>query len=108
MRGGLQMVSPMTSARWRLVVLASLCLAAGCNRGYSGDRRYPLSGTVRVDGQPLDVGVISFIPADTDKQRVSGGPIKDGVYAVEEASGANAGTYRVEVRWYRKTGRMVK
>ena len=101
------MVSPGMSARCRLVVLVSLCFVAGCGRGYSGDRRYPLSGTVRVDGQPIDAGVISFIPADNDRQRVSGGPITDGVYSVEEASGANAGKYRVEVRWYKKTGRLV-
>jgi hypothetical protein len=90
-----------------LVAFASLLLVAGCSRSYSGDRRFPLSGTVRVDGEPLDVGAISFIPAN-DKQRVSGGPISNGAYSVDEATGANAGTYRVEVRWYKKTGRQLK
>jgi hypothetical protein len=101
-------MSSITSTRCRLAVLASLCFVVGCSRGYSGDRRYPLSGTVRVDGQPIDVGAISFIPIDNDAQRVSGGPIADGKYSVEEARGSNAGKYRVEVRWYKKTGRWIR
>jgi hypothetical protein len=60
---------------------------------------------VRVDGQPLDVGSISFIPTNHDQQRVSGGGILDGAYLVDEARGANAGLYRVEIRWAKKTGR---
>ena len=96
----------LTTARW-LVAGVSLCCVAGCDRGYEGDRRYPLSGTVRVDGEPLDVGTISFIPADEKKQRVSGGPISNGVYSVEEIIGANAGQYRVEIHWQKKTGRQV-
>jgi hypothetical protein len=95
------------SAHCRLVVLASLCVVAGCNRGYPGDRRHPVSGSVRVDGQPLELGTISFIPTDNDKQRVSGGPIQNGVYAVDEARGANAGKYRIEIRWSKKTGRKI-
>ncbi|MBI3461871.1 MAG: hypothetical protein HY000_02265 [Planctomycetes bacterium] len=102
------MVSAGMSAPYRLVALASLCLLAGCGREYSGERRYPLSGTVRVDAQPIEAGAISFIPIDYDKQRVSGGPITNGVYSVEEPRGANGGQYRVEIRWYKKTGRLVR
>ena len=96
----------LSTARW-LVAGSLLCCAAGCDRGYEGDRRYPLSGTVRVNGQPLDMGAISFIPSDHKQQRVSGGPISNGVYSVEELSGANAGPYRVEIHWYKRTGRKV-
>jgi hypothetical protein len=100
------MVSPGMNAAWGLA-LASLCFVAGCSRAYDGDRRYPLSGTVSVDGEPMEAGAISFIPGETD-QRVSGGPITGGVYSVEEAFGANGGPYRVEIHWYRKTGRMLR
>jgi hypothetical protein len=62
---------------------------------------------VRLDGAPLDTGTISFIPADHQQQRVSGGPVSKGAYSVDEASGANAGKYRVEIHWYKKTGRQV-
>jgi hypothetical protein len=95
----------LTTARW-LVAGVSLCCVTGCNRGYEGDRRFPLSGTVRVDGQPIDAGTISFIPTDHRQQKVSGGPISNGVYSVEELSGANGGQYRIEIHWYKKTGRM--
>lgn len=93
----------------RLISLVCLCLAAcGCSRRtYEGPRRFPLSGKVTVDGSPLDVGTISFVPKSGDgaRQRVCGGPIMDGVYSIPEDAGANAGPYRVEIRWNRKTGK---
>lgn len=98
----------MRSIQTMLGFLA-LCLAvAGCSRGYDGDRRFSLSGKVTVDGQPLDSGNISFIPKSGDRQRVSGGPIVDGTYSVLEESGANAGSYRVEIRWQKATGKKYK
>lgn len=90
----------------RSVCVCSLLLvAAGClNRDYDGPQRFPLSGSVTYDGEPIDLGTISFIPAGGDKQRVSGGMIEDGKFLVPEAAGANAGTYRVEFHWGKKTG----
>jgi hypothetical protein len=96
----------------RSFAVAGLCLAlAGCgHRTYSGAARYPLSGRVTVDGVPVDVGSISFIPLGGDEggQRVCGGVIDDGAYSVPEAQGANAGPYRVEIHWAKKTGKMIK
>ena len=84
----------------------ALCLdVAGCGRVYDGDRRYPLSVRVTYGGVPIDAGNISFIPKSGDGQRVSGGPIIDGAYSVPEEKGANAGTYRVEIRWQKATGK---
>ena len=90
----------------RLFGLCCLCLAAaGCeSRSYEGPQRLPLSGKVTVDGQPLDGGTISFIPQNSD-QRLSGGPILDGAYAVTEEMGANSGPYKVEIHWHKKTGK---
>lgn len=82
-----------------------LTILVGCGRQYDGDRRFALSGNVTIDGQPIDYGAISFIPAAGDKQRVSGGTIVDGVYAIPEESGANQGKYRIEIRWFKKTGK---
>lgn len=83
-----------------------LCwLVSGCQvQSYKGAKRYPLSGKVTVNGEPLDAGNISFLP-EAGEQRVSGGVITDGAYHVSEADGANAGNYRVEIHWHRKTGR---
>jgi hypothetical protein len=81
----------------------------GCGgRGYSGDKRFPLSGKVTYNGEPVDLGTISFLPAAGDKQRVSGGVIENGAYKISEDEGANAGKYRVEVRWAKKTGKQFK
>jgi predicted small lipoprotein YifL len=88
----------------------SVCAAlAGCgNKEYTGDERFPLSDKVTYDGDVVDHGAISFIPITGDKQRPSGGVIKDGVYSVPEPKGANAGKYRVEIHWLKLTGKQVK
>jgi hypothetical protein len=88
---------------------SALCLlllvSAGCGRAdYKGPQRFPLSGSVTYDGEPIDFGSISFLPADGG-QRVSGGLIENGKYSVPEAQGANAGKHRVEIRWNKKTGK---
>jgi hypothetical protein len=81
---------------------------AGCSGSkYSGDKRYPLAGEVTFEGQPIDLGSITFIP-EGDKGRTSGGVITDGKYTVPEENGANAGTYRVQISWLKKTGRQLK
>ena len=95
--------------------LSTLCslglcvLFAGCGgRGYSGDQRFPLSGKVTYDGQPIDWGSVSFIPQAGDKQRASGGVIADGTYSVPEEKGVTAGKYRIEIHWGKLTGKQVK
>jgi hypothetical protein len=84
------------------------CLVlAGCGRrDYTGERRYAISGKVLVDGQPIGMGVISFLPQG-EAGRVAGGPIADGVYDIPEAKGPNAGLHRVEIHWNKLTGRKI-
>jgi hypothetical protein len=86
-----------------------LCaLLAGCGGSkYSGEKRYPLAGEVTFEGEPIDLGSISFIP-EGDNGRPSGGVITDGKYAVPEENGANAGTHRVQIHWMKRTGRKLK
>jgi hypothetical protein len=82
---------------------------SGCSKSYDGDQRFPVSGKVTVDGQPMDLGVISFLPKDAGKGpgRVSGGPIRDGMYSVSEDMGPTAAAYRVEIHWNKKTGKQI-
>ncbi len=93
-----------------MVVFLGCASLAGCgNRGYDGDQRFPLTGKITLDGQVVDAGTISFLPKGGGKdQRVSGGEIVDGKYDVVEAQGANSGSYRVEIRWAKKTGKQFK
>jgi hypothetical protein len=83
-------------------------IIAGCGgREYTGERRFPLSGRVTVDGQPMQMGVISFLPEDKTGH-VSGGPIQTGTYSVPEPKGATAGKYRVEIHWNKPTGKKIR
>lgn len=94
--------------RFELIVLLCSCLVlAGCGKKYTGEKRFPLSGKVSFNREPVDLGSISFIPLES-RQRVSGGTITNGAYSVPEAHGANAGKHRVEVRWQKKTGKKVR
>jgi hypothetical protein len=93
------------------LIFGCLLLGAlfGCKtQEYPGAKRYPLSGRVTYDGEPIDLGSISFLPTDGGDQRVSGGYIENGEYSVPEGQGANAGKYRVEIRWQKATGKQVK
>ncbi|MBI1346484.1 hypothetical protein GC163_09360 [bacterium] len=97
----------------RTLVAIMLCaLTIGCGgKAYDGAKRFPLSGKVTFDGEPVDGGTISFNPATenaTDKQRPSGGVITAGEYSIPEGQGVNAGTYQVEIRWSRPTGKQFK
>ncbi len=90
-------------------LLICLMLLSSCNnKDYQGADRFPLSGKVTVNGEPIDFGTISFLPTRGDEQRVSGGEIISGVYDVKEARGANSGMYRVEIRWSKPTGKKIK
>ncbi|MEZ6077454.1 MAG: hypothetical protein R3C09_15470 [Pirellulaceae bacterium] len=85
-------------------VFLSIVLVGCGSQNYEGEKRYPLSGKVTFNGEPVDRGNISFLPMNPDSQRVAGGKIEDGAYSFEEEYGANAGQYKVEIRWQKKTG----
>lgn len=94
-------------------ILLACCFAAlaitiaGCGgREYTGEKQYALSGTVSVDGQPMEHGLIRFLAEG--KGRNCGGPITNGTYSITEPMGANAGKHRVEITWNKPTGRKVK
>lgn len=98
----------MNRVLWTLCFVCLWSLLVGCSKPeYSGDRRFALSGKVTYDGEPVDYGSISFLPLAGQDQRVSGGYIEGGAYSVPEAQGANAGKYRVEIRWDKLTGEKV-
>ena len=90
------------------VAVLSLGMAASGCGGEEGDGLHPLSGSATYNGEPIDLGSIALIPAGgggAGSQRASGGVIQNGMYDIPPEKGPNAGKYRIEVHWLKKTGR---
>ena len=67
-----------------LFTLGLIPLSAGC--GGPASTAVPISGTVTVDGQPVEGGLITFLSVD-DATPAAGAPIKDGTYQAEVEPG---------------------
>jgi len=78
-----------------LSVLAVL-LNSGCSDD-DGPRRMPVSGSVTVDSQPLNSGVIRFIPAGESAGPGAMAKIVDGDFRFTTQNGPVCGSHRVEV-----------
>ncbi len=96
----------------RLVMTCGLAILVTCFSGcggqpeYAGPSRAAIKGKVTFAGTPVENGVIALIP-ESDKSRRAGGQILKGEYLVNESNGPNLGTYRVEIRWPKSTGKKV-
>lgn len=91
--------------RWQYLLLFLLMLGVvGCS---NGPRRAAVSGSVHVDGKPLERGVINFLPAQGSQGPGAGVAITDGQYELSAASGPIVGPCRVEIRGFRKSGRKI-
>jgi hypothetical protein len=74
------------------------CLIAslpGCARSYGG--RQPISGTVKLKGEPVNDGMIDFIPISGDQATKSGAQILSGSYKIPAEFGLLPGKYRVSI-----------
>jgi len=91
----------MRSARglWAGGFVVALLMLIGC--GSSGTAT--VHGTVKVDGQPVKAGAISFYPKD-GKAKTTGGEIKDGHYSVE----VPVGVMKVSISEPKGTGKKKK
>lgn len=96
-----------TQAMWELagrevsgprcrVIMFVFCtiLVFGCQRG---PQRYALSGSVNLDGQPLEEGAISFRPEEGTPGPSAGGAINEGAFSIPASGGPLAGRFRVEI-----------
>lgn len=83
-------------------LVVGLWFVLGCS---DGPPRAEVSGSVQLDGTPVDEGAIQFIPVDGTQGPSSGGIIKDGKYHIARAKGVTVGKNRVELRTFRSTGR---
>lgn len=77
------------------VLIVFLLALAGCGDGSTGE----VNGSVKVDGQPVEEGAITFIPVD-GKTTTAGGSIKSGHYSAK----VPVGVMKVEIRKPKITG----
>jgi hypothetical protein len=98
---------PLATSIWlRLILLPLvLLLLSGCGGG--GADRGAISGTVVLDGKPLEQGSILFTPIEGTHGSVAGGKIENGRFQFSAKTGPAIGRNRVEIRAMRKTGKMV-
>lgn len=98
-----------TLARSRCMLLVVPLLIAvgitGC--GEAPPKRIAITGTVKLNGQPVEHGSISFIPVADAPNLPAGGEIKAGEYTLTADAGPSSGKYRVEIRWSKPTGKKV-
>ena len=87
----------------RAVSWILLAVILGCGTSH----RAAVVGKVSLDGKPVDDGIITFIPSGDNRGSPAWGKIQAGDYAIPAKTGPSVGTNRVEIRWARKTGRMV-
>ena len=90
-------------ARWSVCVWMLLSLT-GCG---DSSGRQSLEGTVTLDGAPLTMGHITFVPQSGTKGPIAGGKITEGQFFVSSAGGTFVGKFRVNITATRKTGRTV-
>ena len=75
--------------------VASLVVVAGCAPG-NPQGRLPISGEVTFNGEPLEIGNISFTAQESGGVR-SGAIIRDGQYEIEKLKGLPPGEYLVRI-----------
>ncbi len=85
-----------------LAVLAipALVVLSSCGADDGLGKRYPVSGTVKYNGSPLEKGAISFVTEDMSKNFGATGTITNGSYTLSmggEGDGAQAGKYKVTI-----------
>jgi hypothetical protein len=96
-------MAPAKTMTKSMAVAIVLMAIVGCG----GPVHEGVEGNVTLDGKPVDGGTISFIPTDGRSASGAWGDITAGKYSLPAGHGPVAGSYRVEIRWMRATGRMV-
>jgi hypothetical protein len=83
-----------------MLAVPALLLLASCSSDDGLGVRYPVSGTVTYNGNPLEKGEISFVSEDLKANLGASGQITNGSYALStggDADGAQAGKYKVTI-----------
>ena len=83
-------------------VALPLAALAGCG-AKAGPEMIVVKGEVKYAGQPVEDGVIRFLPIGETKGPASAGRIQHGRYEITARGGVPVGNHRVEIRGFRKT-----
>ncbi len=85
------------------VLFLTLLAICGCGGGRAG-----ISGKVTLDGEPIENGLIRFIPIEGTNAPSGGSAITNGAYQVPVDKGLMAGKYRVEITGRGTTGKKIQ
>ena len=92
--------------RYRLPASLGMALVLLTALGCGGEDYIPIQGQVTLDGQPVvGPGTIAFYPEPGTESAGASAEIIDGKYQIPEEKGPSPGTFRVEIRWPKPTGR---
>ena len=83
-----------------VVAVPALVVLASCGTEDGFGKRYPVSGTVKYNGSPLEKGEISFVTEDMSKNFGAAGTVTNGSYKLSmggASDGAQAGKYKVTI-----------
>ncbi len=69
------------------LILSGICLSLSLLVGCGGDGLTPITGTVTLDGQPVEDGRIAFTPKGGSEGTMAGGSIKNGKYEARVSLG---------------------
>lgn len=78
-----------------LLAVILIC-SLGCG-GSGGPERANVTGQVTFDGQPVEKGVIAFVPDGSTVGPTSGAIIENGRYRTQSGGGPVLGSHRVEI-----------
>ncbi len=83
-----------------ILAVPAVLVMASCGTDDGLGKRYPVSGTVTYNGNPLEQGTISFVPEDSKRNVGASGEIKNGSYILSTGGnndGAQAGKFKVTI-----------
>ena len=92
-------MNPSMRTRAVFLTLALIICSCGCSREQRW-QKVIVSGDVRHQGQPLELGRIRFIPADGSRGPITVERVEQGRYSTESTQGVPVGTLRVEITGY--------
>lgn len=79
------------------LILSGAATVPGCS-SEEGPQRAAVRGVVTLDGTPLPLGVIQFIPDGETKGPSASASIQEGQFELPEISGPLIGTHRIEIQ----------